>query len=392
MMEFLKSQPFCILCVQLMISVVGPWRWFDDSMLDCCEPLAKIKANGITFGKVACLAHCNGAKVEAFRTSERTIDDFRKYIITCTSSEDCHVITSYHRGVFKQVLFMLISRPHREPGLLYTLSCKNESWVGIAKYLMHDVSLLLKSVDATDIQNVLSVIFTSLPPNFGEFIKWVAEVRRREDGISPEEKARVAIKEEVFKQVQETGLFKHVAAFLSSANSCCQNLPPLSHQDDFPDIAARVCCLGAEMLAGRSGSSDEYCCQETCIKCLKSNGDKPVTVFSGTVINGKSEQGVDVLVPSSRTKPGCCCCVSSNYSGIHPASNDVLTALLLALPPETWSGIKNEKLLQEISSLVLTENLPTLLQEEVLHLRRQLYLLKRCQENKVDVDLDAPVS
>jgi glutathione gamma-glutamylcysteinyltransferase len=175
------------------------------------------------------------------------------------------------------------------------------------------------------------------------------------------------LQEEVLKQVQETGLFKHVAAFLSSANSCCQNLPPLSHQDDFPDIAARVCCLGAEMLAGRSGSSDEYCCQETCIKCLKANGDKPVTVFSGTVINGKSEQGVDVLVPSSCTKPGCCCSVSSNYSGIHPASNDVLTALLLALPPETWSGIKNEKLLQEISSLVLTENLPTLLQEEVIN-------------------------
>ncbi|KAL6208802.1 hypothetical protein ACLB2K_019747 [Fragaria x ananassa] len=40
----------------------GPWRWFDDSMLDCCEPLAKIKAEGITFGKVACLAHCNGAE------------------------------------------------------------------------------------------------------------------------------------------------------------------------------------------------------------------------------------------------------------------------------------------------------------------------------------------
>jgi glutathione gamma-glutamylcysteinyltransferase len=171
------------------------------------------------------------------------------------------------------------------------------------------------------------------------------------------------LQEEVLKQVQETGLFKHVAAFLSSANSCCRNLLPLSHQDDFPDIAARVCCLGAEILAGRSG---KYCCQETCIKCLKANGDKHVTVVSGTVVNGKREHGVDVLVPSSRTKLGCCCSASSNYSGIHPASNDVLTALLLALPPETWSGIKNEKLLQEISILVLTENLPTLLQEEVI--------------------------
>lgn len=87
-----------------MVPCAGPWRWFDDSMLDCCEPLAKIKAEGITFGNVACLAHCNGAKVETFRTSESTVDDFHKYVISCTSSEDCHVITSYHRGVFKQVL------------------------------------------------------------------------------------------------------------------------------------------------------------------------------------------------------------------------------------------------------------------------------------------------
>ncbi|KAF0924199.1 hypothetical protein E2562_008496 [Oryza meyeriana var. granulata] len=33
----------------------GPWRWFDESMLDCCEPLDKVKVEGITFGKLACL-------------------------------------------------------------------------------------------------------------------------------------------------------------------------------------------------------------------------------------------------------------------------------------------------------------------------------------------------
>lgn len=72
-------------------------------MLDCCEPLAKIKEQGITFGKVACLARCNGAKVEAFRTNESTIDDFRKNVISCCATEDCHVIVSYHRAAFKQV-------------------------------------------------------------------------------------------------------------------------------------------------------------------------------------------------------------------------------------------------------------------------------------------------
>lgn len=81
----------------------GPWRWFDDTMLDCCEPLSKVKSKGITFGKVACLAHCNGAKVKAFRTNECTVNDFRDQVISCASSEDCHVIVSYHRAVFKQV-------------------------------------------------------------------------------------------------------------------------------------------------------------------------------------------------------------------------------------------------------------------------------------------------
>ena len=45
----------------------GPWRWFHESMLDCCEPLETVKAQGITFSKLACLARCNGAHVEAHR-------------------------------------------------------------------------------------------------------------------------------------------------------------------------------------------------------------------------------------------------------------------------------------------------------------------------------------
>lgn len=74
-------------------------------------------------------------------------------------------------------------------------SCKHESWVGVAKYLMDDVPLLLQSEEVKDIQDVLSVVIMSLPSNFEDFIKWVAEVRRREDGsLSTEEKARLAVK------------------------------------------------------------------------------------------------------------------------------------------------------------------------------------------------------
>lgn len=76
-------------------------------------------------------------------------------------------------------------------------SCKHESWVGVAKYLMDDVPLLLKLEDVKNVQEVLSVVFMSLPSNFEDFIKWIAEVRRREDvgqTLSTEEKARLAVK------------------------------------------------------------------------------------------------------------------------------------------------------------------------------------------------------
>lgn len=87
---------------------IGPWRWFDESMLECCEPLEVVKDKGISFGKVVCLAHSSGAKVEAFRTNQSTIDDFRKYVVKCSTSDNCHMISTYHREVFKQVSFTVI--------------------------------------------------------------------------------------------------------------------------------------------------------------------------------------------------------------------------------------------------------------------------------------------
>lgn len=75
---------------------------FDETMVDCRGLLPKIKTDGISFGKLGYLAGCNGAKVVAFRTNESTVDDFRKQVISSSSSEDSHAITSYHRRVFKQ--------------------------------------------------------------------------------------------------------------------------------------------------------------------------------------------------------------------------------------------------------------------------------------------------
>nr|CAD1820899.1 unnamed protein product [Ananas comosus var. bracteatus] len=354
----------------------GPWRWFDESMLDCCEPLEKVKAEGITFGKVACLAHCAGAKVEAFRTNQSTIDEFRKYVMQCASSEESHMIASYHRKHFKQ-------------------SCRHESWLSMAKYLVDEVPILLKSETLDSVPAVLSLFIKSLPSSAGDFIKWVAEVRRQEEGgstLSNEEKARLALKEEVLRQVHDTELFKVIKELLlSSASPCCLNLSSSSDNDSLPEIAANICCQGAALLTGNFLMREGICCKGTCLKCLKNNGDGHATIVSGTVVSGGNKQGVDVLVPVSPAKPVCCSGLSS-CTMMHPASNDVLTVLLLALPPRTWSDIKDQRLLDEIQGLVSTDKLPDLLHDEVLHLRQQLHFLKRCKDKEVDNDPVVPSS
>ncbi|XP_078162066.1 glutathione gamma-glutamylcysteinyltransferase 1-like isoform X1 [Carex rostrata] len=408
----------------------GPWRWFDESMLDCCEPLEKVKAEGITFGKVACLAHCAGAKVEAYRANQSDLDDFRKHVIRCTKSEDYHVIASYHRGPFKQtgtghfspiggyhaandmalILdvarfkypphwvplsllweaintvddatglprgFMLISRLPTAPSLLYTLSCRDENWIKIANFLREDVPSLVRSDMVNSVQGLLSILFRALPASAGDFIKWVVEVRRQEEGgssLTPEEKERLTMKEEVLCQVRGTRLFKLVRDVLS--DPCCSYTESTSPKDStLREIISTACCQGAALLTGNSCVMDKKmsCCKETCVKCDQSNTD--VTIVSGTVMDsGGNKQGVDALIPVSG-KPGWCTSEPDNCIVKYPTSCDILTVLLLALPPSTWSSVRDQKVIDELLDLVSTESLPELLQLEIQHLRNQMLYL-----------------
>lgn len=80
----------------------GPWRWFDESLLDCCVPLDVVAKRGITLSELACLAECNGATATLARATEG-IDALRAEILRSSRSAGGRiVIVGYDRRALGQ--------------------------------------------------------------------------------------------------------------------------------------------------------------------------------------------------------------------------------------------------------------------------------------------------
>jgi len=83
----------------------GVWRWFNDDMLDCCEPLERVRQRGISLDRFCCLAKCNGAEVEMHRPTDpgEELESFRHRLIDAVSRVGGPVfVVAYSRKAFKQ--------------------------------------------------------------------------------------------------------------------------------------------------------------------------------------------------------------------------------------------------------------------------------------------------
>lgn len=179
----------------------------------------------------------------------------------------------------------------------------------------------------------------------------------------------LAFQEEVLKQTRETELFKYVAKWSASKISLCKGVTSWGLKETLPELAADICCQGAELFMGKLSSSEGTCCRQTNVTLLKVDDEKAMTVVSGTVTTDGIEKEIETLVPSSITElSNLCDFDQSNCKGMHPSTADVLTVLLLALPQHTWSGIKEEELRMQFNHLASVDKLPSLLQQEVIHL------------------------
>jgi glutathione gamma-glutamylcysteinyltransferase len=80
----------------------GPWRWFDESLLDCCVPLDVVATRGVTLGELGCLAECNGAHAHVVRASSATAADLRRAVADASRSSSPVMIAAYDRAALGQ--------------------------------------------------------------------------------------------------------------------------------------------------------------------------------------------------------------------------------------------------------------------------------------------------
>jgi len=101
----------------------GPWRYYNESLLDCCLPLERVARVGVTLPQAACLARCNGASVVVKRpppvdgdgaggaastapsslsSSSSSVEDLRRDVLAAVRGSGTVVIASYSRPAVGQ--------------------------------------------------------------------------------------------------------------------------------------------------------------------------------------------------------------------------------------------------------------------------------------------------
>lgn len=132
----------------------GVWRWFDDSMLDCCTSLEIVRGKGITMPQLACIAKCNGANVDLVYSEQTDEETFRQTIKAATSSSFQDgggkvIIASYFRGKLNQTgtgHFSPVGGYHPERDLVLIMDVARfkypPHWVPL-----HDLFEAMKDVD-----------------------------------------------------------------------------------------------------------------------------------------------------------------------------------------------------------------------------------------------------
>lgn len=59
----------------------GPWRWYEESMLNCCLDLNSVKETGINLRQFECIARCQGLETDLYYGDETGLSEFRDAVL-----------------------------------------------------------------------------------------------------------------------------------------------------------------------------------------------------------------------------------------------------------------------------------------------------------------------
>eukprot|EP01137_Pigoraptor_chileana_P019951 Opistho-2@81690 len=264
----------------------GPWRWFDESLLDCCEPLETVKVKGITLPKLACLARCNGATAKLVYASTVTIDEFRAEVARCARGDGVHMAAAYARPALGQtgtghfspiggyhaasdrVLILDVARfkypPHwvplktmyaaivepdpetqksrgyillsaREsrPGCLFTVTCQAPTWYSVARYVAQKFGTpqwaegaLVASRAPCAASTVVGEFLRGLPRDAQQFLS----ARQMVDGVED-------IAGQLIEDVREAAMYDFVLETAGGAGASASAESSASSSDAAQDVS-----------------------------------------------------------------------------------------------------------------------------------------------------------
>ena len=313
----------------------GVWRWYGEEFLECCQPLTTIKNQGITFDEFVCLARCNGAKVEAYRHDQSSLQEFRQAVKQASFlPQGLHLVVSYSRQVVGQTgdgHFSPVGGYHPERDLVLLLD------VARFKYPPHWVPL--------------TVLWDALQPIDNATGKCRGYILVSNSNISSQNFFHVAvdiyqwaifapyftdIAPSLLAQAQPDSLFSLVDAILI-------NLPP--------GLTSVICMTGDDL---SSEVFEIWCCLLAEIK------SHPLWIVTQ-----------DVLLTRNWTKTS----VIGKWLLQEKNLAHLLTMFLLTCPEEIYQTL-NDHLRSQMYQLREVERLPPLMGQEIVSLKEQMSALQ----------------
>ncbi|GMP91680.1 hypothetical protein CsSME_00042269 [Camellia sinensis var. sinensis] len=261
-------------------------------------------------------------------------------------------------------LYKLALLHYLYPCVLYTLSCRDGSWIRTANHLSQ-IPLLLESEDVKDVNQILSVLFMSVCTNFSVFIKQVAEAQGKDGHVHSNERKRkrLTTQDQLLMQLRETELHKRVSKWMDSMNSDSGFVTSSGNQHALLEIAANVASYGVKHSTLNPGSSGRL--YSTDSAGFSKGNYESVSVEMSEPVTCSREEGPGKMIQTIDPSTSGC-----SVNNGHLIVNDALTMLLLALPSHMWSGIKEPNLSAEFNSRVSIESVPHILKKEVVDIRR----------------------